>query len=169
MKLCPGKTWLLGRKFYSYICLCINIWHVMTVSFKLKRFLASCVYNVILQSGSWRTSFRSLNFFFLPKKAKNKIFHMKIFIRFVKSTMVFFFFYTLKMNINVGVILGSSSGFCVSSVNYVISCKLFRVRLKVGQNWRTRPGLLLSLIRSFRTAGSAPLGPCRLSLLRCCH
>lgn len=43
---------------------------------------------------------------------------MKIFIRFVKSTM--FFFYTLKMNINVGVILGSPSGFCVSSVNYVI-------------------------------------------------
>lgn len=62
------------------------------------------------------------------------------------------------MNINVGVILGSSSGFCVRSVNYVISCKLFRVRLKVGQNWRTRPGLFLSLIRSFRTAGSAPLG-----------
>lgn len=81
-----------------------------------------------------------LIFFFLPKKAKNKMFHMKIFIRFVKSTM-FFFFYTLKMNINVGVIWGSSSGFCVSSVNYVISCKLFRVRLKVGQNWRSRPGL----------------------------
>lgn len=80
-----------------------------------------------------------LIFFFLPKKAKNKMFHMKIFIRFVKSTI--FFFYTLKMNINVGVIWGSSSGFCVSSVNYVISCKLFRVRLKVGQNWRTRPDL----------------------------
>lgn len=60
------------------------------------------------------------------------------------------------MNINVGVILGSSSGFCVSSVNYVILCKLFRVCLKVGPNWRTRPGLFLNLIRSFRTAGSAP-------------
>lgn len=92
--------------------------------------------------------------FFLAKKTRNKIFHMKIFIRFVKSTMVFF--YALKMNINVGVILGSSSGFCASSVNYVILCKLFRVRLNVGLNWRTRPGLFLNLIRSFRTAGSAP-------------
>lgn len=70
VKLRPRKTWLLGRKSYSYICLCINIWHVMTVSFKLKRFLASCMYNVILQSGSWHTSFRSLNFF--PSKESKK-------------------------------------------------------------------------------------------------
>lgn len=34
------------------------------------------------------------------------------------------------MNINIGVIWGSSSGFCVSSVNYVILYKLFRVRLE---------------------------------------
>lgn len=34
------------------ICVCIDIWHVLTVSFKLKRFLASCMCNVIIQSGS---------------------------------------------------------------------------------------------------------------------
>lgn len=40
--------------------------------------------------------------------------------------------------------------------------KLFRVRLKVGQNWRIRPGPFLNLIRSVKTAGSVPLGQCRL-------
>lgn len=34
------------------------------------------------------------------------------------------------MNINIGVIWDSSSGFCVSSVNYVILYKLFRVCLE---------------------------------------
>lgn len=55
---------------------------------------------------------------------------MKIFISFVKSTTIFF--NTLKMNINVGVIWGSSSRVCVS-VNYVILYKLFRVTLEGGR------------------------------------
>lgn len=89
------------------MCLCINIWHVLRVSFKLKRFLASCICTVTLQSDSCCICSQSLFFFPFQRNPEIKTFHMKIYTRFVKSTTVLFCFFlnvTGKMNIRVGVI-----------------------------------------------------------------